>query len=68
MTALPPDDIDMAEAEAVTLYEQTSRVVNLPDPLWKIARIYASAAARLIIERDAVKLILDRDQETQELK
>ena len=59
MTALPPDDIDMAEMLAGTIHSQASFIVKLPNQLWKVARVYAVAAA---------KLILERDQETQELK
>ena len=59
MTALPPDDLDMAEMTARELYTKAWNVAHLSDPLWKIARIDALAAA---------KLILERDQETQELK
>ena len=59
MTALPPDDLDMAEWDSKVLYWKAFAIVNLPDPLWKIACILAVPAA---------KLILERDQETQELK
>ena len=59
MTALPPDDLDMAETDTLELYVKAQAIILLSDSLWKIARIYALAAA---------KLILERDQETQELK
>ena len=59
MTALPPDDLDMAEMDAKMLYWKALAIVKLPDLIWKIARIYAVPAAHLIFERD---------QETQELK
>ena len=52
MTALPPDDLDMAEMLAGTIHSQASFIVKLPAPLWKVARIYAVAAAKLILERD----------------
>ena len=59
MTALPPDDLDMAEMDAMELYVKAQAIIKLSDSLWKIARIHAVPAA---------KLILERDQETQELK
>ena len=52
MTARPPDDLDMAEWLASAIYSQASQIVKLPNPLWRIARIYAVQAAKLILERD----------------
>lgn len=52
MTALPPDDLDMAEMDARMLWRTAWKVAHLPDDLWKIARIDALAAAKLILERD----------------
>ena len=49
---LPPDDLDMAEMDARVLYTKAWNVAHLPDSLWRIARIDAIAAAKLILERD----------------
>ena len=52
MTALPPDDLDIAEMDARMLWRTAWKVAHLSDSLWKVARIDALAAAKLILERD----------------
>ena len=53
MSDLPPDDLDMAEMDAHQFYQDAVRLSKLSDSLFRIARIDALAAARLIFERES---------------
>lgn len=52
-STLPPDDLDMAEMDAHWFYQDAVRLSRLSDSLFRIARVDALAAARLIFERES---------------